>query len=133
MARHNELEVPKFKKASACTVAQCLDALENILMYQRTRWPIRLVIVISAWDAVDGSPTPGSWLRDEAPALHSFAKSNSDMVEWNLYGVSAQGGMLPAERDTLLARGSVRERVYARSAAGEPVPLVEPLRWVLWK
>ena len=129
----NELEPPKFKNEFACTVAQCLDALENILMYQRTRWPIRLVIVISAWDTVDDSPTPASWLRDRAPALDSFAKANTDMVEWNLYGVSAQGGMLPAERDRLLARGSVRERVYARSASGDDVPLVEPLRWVLRK
>ena len=128
-----KLELPRFQNASACTVAQCLDALENILMYQRMRWPIRVVIVISAWDTVDGSPTPASWLRDRAPALESFANANTDMVQWNLYGVSAQGGSLPAQREELLARGSVRERVYARNASGEAVTVTEPLRWVLWK
>ena len=129
----NAREVPEFENAAACTVAQCLDALENILWYRRSRWPIRLVIVISAWDTVDGSLTPAEWLRDRAPALDSFANANTDMVEWSLYGVSAQGGRLPDDRDELLARGSVRERAYARSARGDAVSLAEPLRWVLWK
>ena len=128
-----ERELPQFENAAACTVAQCLDALENILWYKRTGWPIRLVIVISAWDTVDGSPTPAEWLKDRAPALDSFANANTDMVEWSLYGVSAQGGSLPADRDELLARGRVRERVYARDASGHLVSLAEPLRWVLWK
>ena len=129
----SEGEVPKFENASACTVAQCLDALENILWSRRSGWPIRLVIVISAWDTVDGSPTSGEWLKDRAPALISFANANRDMVEWSLYGVSAQGGRLPNDRDELLARGSVRERAYARNARGDTVSLAEPLRWVLWK
>ena len=128
-----EPELSQFKNSYACTVAHCIDALENVLMYQRVRWPVRVVIVISAWDAVDGSPTPASWLRDRAPALESFANANTDMMEWNLYGVSAQGGKLPAHKEDLLARGSVRERVYARNAHGDPVAITEPLRWVLWK
>ena len=41
-----ELELPRFQAMSACTVAKCIDALENILMYQRTQWPIRLGIII---------------------------------------------------------------------------------------
>ena len=128
-----ETELPQFRPAEACTAAQCLDALENILVYQRTRWPIRLGIVISAWDTVDGSPTPASWLKDRVPALHSFVNANTDMLEWNLYGVSAQGGRLPAQREELLARGSVRDRVYAQNASGDAVSVTEPLRWVLWK
>ena len=55
------------------------------------------------------------------------------MIEWSLYGVSAQGGTLPDQRDELLARGSVRNRVYARNANGAEVPVTDPLRWALWK
>lgn len=128
-----ELKLPEFQRSDACTAARCLDALENILWYRRTQWPIRLVIVVSAWDTVDGSVTPAEWLKDRLPALDCFANANKDMVEWSLYGVSAQGGSLPDDRDELLARGSVRQRVYARNAIGDDVPLVEPLRWVLWK
>ena len=127
------IELPKFRAVSACTVAKCIDALENILTYQRTRWPIRLGIVISAWDTVEGSPTPASWLKDRAPALDCFASANTDMIEWSLYGVSAQGGKLPTQKDELLARGSVRDRVYARNESGAEVPLTDPLRWALWK
>ena len=131
--RSTALELPEFRAVSACTVAKCIDALENILTYQRTRWPIRLGIVISAWDTVEGSPTPASWLKDRAPALDSFASANPDMIEWSLYGVSAQGGKLPAQKDELLALGSVRNRVSARNASGAEVPLTDPLRWALWK
>ena len=128
-----ELEPPKFQSASACTVARCVDALENIFFSQRSRWPIRLGIVISAWDTVEGSLTPESWLKDRAPALDSFARANTDMIEWSFYGVSAQGGTLPAQRDELLAQGSVRDRAYAQNASGATVPVTEPLRWALWK
>ena len=131
--RSTSREPPQFEAVSACTVAKYLDALENILTYQRARWPIRLGIIISAWDTVDGSPTPASWLKDRAPALDSFASANNDMIQWNLYGVSAQGGMLPEDRDRLLACGSVRERVFARDARGAAVPITDPLRWALWK
>ena len=129
-----KLELPKYQPKSACTVAKYLDALENILTDQRKRWPIRLGIVISAWDTVDGSPTPARWLKDRVPALASFARANTDMIKWSLYGVSAQGGKLPDHRDELLARGSgsVRDRAYARNESGDVVPVTEPLRWTLW-
>ena len=132
-AHSTELILPEFRAQSACTVAKCIDALENILTCQRTRWPIRLGIIISAWDTVEGSPTPASWLRDRAPALDSFSRANTDMIEWSLYGVSAQGGKLPCQRDKLLARGSVRDRAYARNANGDAVPVTDPLRWAVWK
>ena len=128
-----ERELPKFRPGNACTAAQCLDALENILAYQRTQWPVRLGIVISAWDTVDGLPTPASWLKERLPALHSFVNANTDMVDWRVYGVSAQGGRYPGQREELLAQGSVRNRVYAQNANGDAVALTEPLRWVLWK
>lgn len=128
-----EIELPEFRAKSACTVAKCIDALENILTRQRTRWPIRLGIIISAWDTVEGSLTPASWLMDRAPALDSFFRANTDMIEWSLYGVSAQGGTLPDERDELLARGSVRNRVYALNENGVEVPFTDPLRWAVWQ
>ena len=118
---------------SACTVAKCIDALENILACQQTRWPMRLGMIISAWDTVAGSPTPATWLKDRAPALDSFVRANTDMVRWSLYGVSAQGGRLPDERDNLLAKGNVRDRVYARDANGNEVSVTNPLRWALGK
>ena len=130
--RRAELELPKFQAKSACTVAKYLDALENILTDQRAQWPIRLAIVISAWDTVDGSQTPASWLQVNVPALASFAKANTDMIKWSLYGVSAQGGKLPDRRDELLACGDVRDRAYARNESGAAVPVTEPLRWSLW-
>lgn len=132
-AHSTKLELPKFRAQSACTVAKCIDGLENILTSQRSRWPIRLGIIISAWDTVEGSLTPASWLKDRAPALDSFSRANSDMIKWSLYGVSAQGGTLPDQREELLARGSVRNRVYARDADGVAVPVTDPLRWAVWK
>lgn len=127
------LDPPKFQAGSACTAAKCIDALENILAFKRTSWPIRLGIVISAWDTVEGSPTPKSWLNRNLPALDGFATANTDMIDWTLYGVSAQGGKLPTQRDKLLASGSVRKRVYARNASGGSVPVTDPLCWALTK
>ena len=131
--RTSEHQLSKFRTESACTAAKCIDALENVLTYQRKRWPIRLAIIISAWDTVDGSPTPASWLKENVPALDSFARANTDMIQWNLYGVSAQGGKLPKQRDKLLKLGNVRNRVYAHNSSGARVPITDPLHWALWK
>ncbi len=124
-------ELPKFEARAACTTAKHLDALENVLMHRRDNWPVRLGVIVSAWDMVHGSPTPETWLQDNAPALVSFLDANKDMVVSRLFGVSAQGGRLPQDRNELLARGSLRERAYAREADGSTVSVAEPLRWAV--
>jgi hypothetical protein len=121
-----------FEPRDASTAAKHLDALENVLAELNVGLPVRLAVVVSAWDVVDGDPTPKEWLTSEVPAVDSFLARNGDLVTPAIFGVSAQGGRLPQQREELLERGDVRERAYARDADGRAVSLVEPLRWACW-
>lgn len=129
-----EVVVTPFELKAACTSAKYVDALENVLEILRDRWPVRLAVVISAWDEVDQSAlvTPEQWLRQNVPALWGFVTSNPEMLTAQVFGVSALGGRLPGDRESLLARGSVRNRAYARGATGTTLPMTAPLTWALW-
>lgn len=123
-------DLPKFEARMACTVATLVDALENILSAVGPR-TMRVGLVVSAWDTVDADPTPAHWARQELPALVSFL-GNHERVEYEVFGVSAQGGRLPDDQKQLLEKGSVRDRAYARDAAGGRVGLARPLEWALF-
>jgi len=122
---------PRFSSRMACTAAKLVDAIENVLALKRSAWPVRLAIVVSAWDTVDGDPTPNAWLERELPAIHSLCNANADRITVATFGVSAQGGRLPQDRAALLDKGTVLHRCFARDETGEPVPLSSPLEWAL--
>ena len=126
------IESVRFSPRMACTAAKLVDALENVLDRRSAGDPLRVGLVVSAWDTVDGKPTPAEWLQDRLPAIVSFAEVNHDRVSLAVFGVSAQGGALPGDRDDLLHKGSVLERSFARNAVGKAVPLSAPLEWVLF-
>ncbi len=71
-----------------------VELLQTILRL-RAGLPLRLVIVISAWDAqlmVDASVTPQSWLESDVPLLAQFIEANSEHLPTLAFGISAQGG-----------------------------------------
>ena len=115
----------------AATAAELIDVFENVTELCRESWPIRLAVIISAWDRVDGDPTPQEWLATRLPAVLATIESNPDIAALEVFGVSAQGGPLEA-REELLTRGEICDRVYARDRAGQPVSLVAPVRWAIF-
>jgi hypothetical protein len=121
----------RFETRFACTSAKLVDALENILAVRTSDSPARLAVVISAWDAKDGHDTPNEWLRHNLPAVARWCSANADRVTVAVFGVSAQGGSLPDQRQELLDKGSVLQRSFAHNGIGKNIPLSQPLRWVL--
>jgi hypothetical protein len=126
-----ESEEVEFHLRLACTAAKTIDALENILAIRPEGTPLRIGVVISAWDAVDDSLTPSSWLQQRLPAVASFLDMNGDRLSVEVFGVSGQGGRLPEQKEELLKKGSVLDRAYARDRAGASVAFSDPLRWAV--
>jgi hypothetical protein len=126
------LEQPiRFEPRYACTAAKLIDAIENIIDAAGPRLPVRLGIVVSAWDEVDGSPTPQEWVEQQLPAVWQLCISNPDRVDARVFGISALGGRLPDDKESLLKLSGVVDRAYGRDADGTPVPLSEPISWAL--
>jgi hypothetical protein len=115
----------------ASTAAELIDVFENVAELCRERWPIRVAVIVSAWDTVDGDPTPYEWLRTRLPGLLATIESNPDIAELEVFGVSAQGGPLD-DRQELLEKGEICDRVFARDRDGQAVTLVAPVRWAIY-
>jgi hypothetical protein len=117
----------------ASTAAELIDVFENITELCNNRWPIRFGIVVSAWDRVEGQPvpTPYEWMQKRLPGVLATLESNPDIAEFEVFGVSAQGGSLD-DKEELLAKGEICDRVFARNRSGGEISLVEPIRWAIW-
>jgi hypothetical protein len=117
----------------ACTAAELIDVFENLAECWSDRRPIRVGVVISAWDRVGGDPkpTPYEWMAARLPGVLATLESNRDVADFEVFGVSAQGGALE-DRDELLAKGEICDRVFAEDRDGRAVSLVDPIRWAIW-
>lgn len=118
-----------FEARRACTSACLLDVLENALASNSAR-SIRVALVVSAWDLVDGVASPTEWAMREVPAVMNFLRFH-DRITYTAFGVSAQGGALPERLDELIALGSVSERAYAIDGEGRRVPISAPIAWAV--
>lgn len=94
--------------------------------------PIRVSLVISAWDREPETLKPQEWLSKNAPMLAQFLEVDTDEVEATVWGVSAQGADLSDERvrEKYKDKDPIdRARIHA--ADGTEVGVAAPLLWVL--
>lgn len=102
--------------------------------------PRRLAVVMSAWDRVEGEQkTPEQLLASSLPLLDQYLRNGRDPWEWQVWGVSAQGGVYEdpekdqhfettaALRD--LDRASDRIKVLRDSTVTTDITL--PLEWLI--
>jgi hypothetical protein len=123
----------------APTQVQLVELLQFVQQRSKTEFPIRLGIVISAWDIVrskhgqqySGSAGAESWLKDRLPYLMQFMRSNPEFINVRIYGVSAQGGDLSADRQALQRFARTAERILIEGPDCAPHDISEPIRWCL--
>jgi hypothetical protein len=98
----------------------------------RSPRPIRVSVVISAWDLQPEPLSPQKWMTKNASLLAQYLAVNDDEVEGKVFGVSAQGGSFADQkvRDELLNEDPIT-RAHAHAADGTTAGIAAPLRWVL--
>lgn len=71
---------------------QYIDLLQLLLGSYAGKPMKKVSIIISAWDnhTVEGRD-PDNWLNYHAPMLYQFIKANEDKVQFQVFGISAQG------------------------------------------
>jgi len=93
----------------------------------------KIVVMISAWDVVDGDSSaqaPEEWLQNNRPMLWQYLRNNEEKWNVRVYGVSAQGGGLPAERERLSDIDVPSERVLLVGPDAPKHDLTAPLYWL---
>lgn len=115
-------------------IPQQVQLVELLQFLQRPpfrRIQRRLAVIVSAWDVIaDRRLSPEVWLRRELPLLHQFLQSNGSSFNFRIYGISAQGGNLDKEKDSLLEK-IPSERIECFGDGVQPHDLTAPIHWLM--
>ena len=121
----------------APTQVQLVGLLQFLEPYVAARSPIRLAIIVSAWDQVlqkSGEVNPAAWIPARMPYLDQYLKSHFEMLTVRVYGVSAQGGDLTSDVVRLSSISPASNRIIVRGVDCTPHDITEPVRWALgWR
>ncbi|MBA4760006.1 MAG: hypothetical protein H2052_17075 [Sphingosinicella sp.] len=93
----------------------------------------KLALIVSAWDVVaDCAQTePYYWLATNCAMLEQFLRFNSHLWDVRVYGISAQGGRLPEDRERLMKISKPSERIKVVGHGAEQHDITAPLRWLI--
>ena len=91
----------------------------------------RLAVIVSAWDLVHSKDLPLNWLARELPLLDQFLINADSRLEFRVYGVSAQGGQLPEDFDSLSAYDKASDRIQVVLDGLPSHDITAPIRWAL--
>jgi GTPase SAR1 family protein len=118
--------------AQSSTQVQLVDILQLLMRLRQTETKMRVAIVISAWDVVKAKIPPAVWLERRLPLLSQYVRANPDKMASDVFGVSAQGGDLTADRVSLLHASVPSSRCYVvRGSSLDRMPITAPLQFLL--
>ncbi|MCP1442494.1 hypothetical protein J3D54_001626 [Pseudomonas sp. GGS8] len=124
----------------APTQVRIVDLLQMLMSGELDIGERRLALLISAWDRVEGEElTPAEILDSKLPLLSQYLRSSRDPWIWQVWGLSAQGGVYEdpekddnfPETDKLrdLERASDRIKVVDDSTVTSDI--TKPLEWLM--
>lgn len=114
----------------ASTQAQLTDIAQELVLLRAGR-PLRLGLILSAWDSQEaGDLKPGEWATMHLPLLVQTL-DNEPMVAWEVFGVSAQGGDFAGPGRAELEKLDVADRPKLQRRDGQQVGIGAPMQWAL--
>ncbi len=90
----------------------------------------KVAVIISAWDVIQETITPKQWIEKRTPLLDQYLKANSDLIDYEVFGVSAQGGDIEKDKDSLLDKNEPYERIIAKDSDNNDISICEPIIWI---
>nr|WP_275583660.1 hypothetical protein [Archangium primigenium] len=103
-------------------------------LLERAQRKLRIAVVVSAWDLVESlGMSPHGFINREIPLLQQFLAANDDLLDHNVFGVSAQGGDITdeAEKQTLLELDDALKRIKVRHDQETSQDITKPIAWLL--
>jgi Double-GTPase 1 len=132
--QQSDAERPWEIKAASAQV-QLVDVLQFIAEHSDAPRPLRVALLISAWDTVGSAAgdlrpkEPAKFLEREWALVAQYLRANPQSFTSRTYGVSAYGGK-PGELGALAERPP-HERSQLVEGAETSNDLTRPLRWLL--
>lgn len=117
--------------------SKLVEILQTLLFLRDSDSPLRVAIMISAWDLVQSAlgtrdpMTPSQFLNSNIALLAQYLECNSQIIEFVVFGVSAQGGNYDDDvTRTCLLEKRPWERGIVTEVDGDHNDLSRPLRWL---
>lgn len=111
------------------TQVKLVELLQFIL--ERATRKVRIAMVVSAWDLVDRvGLAPHKYVSRAMPLLQQFLEANDDLLAHAVFGVSAQGGVIPDDKGALLELDAL-QRIKVRQNDDTSHDITKPIAWLL--
>lgn len=107
------------------TQVKLVDLLQ-LLRFAEVGASRRVVVIVSAWDLVGGDPR--EWLRARLPLLDQYLRANQESEQVIVYGISAQGGRLPEDKERLASVARPSDRISVVGPGASQHDVTSPLR-----
>lgn len=120
-----------FTASRCCSQVKYVDLLQQIIEHGPGT-PLRCAVVVSAMDTLDGTEfqdRPDLFVSKRLSMVDQYLRTNRDLFDSKIYGVSAQGGQYDtATIETLAKLGSQRIRVCGSGKRDNDIS--RPVRWL---
>ena len=114
------------------TQVQLVDLLQFHILRVNVRSPFRIAVIVSAWDLVCGeNMSPEEWFAARLPLLDQYLKANHEMCAVRIYGVSAQGGDVEKDAESLQDEYNPSKRIIVVGKGCNANDLTAPIRWLM--
>jgi hypothetical protein len=112
-----------------------IDILQFISFYKPNIFPLKLTVLISAWDIVQKTSkkgeTPTTWLENKLPLLYQYLFCNSELFEIMVIGISAQGcNYEDHEQVTEMLSKKPQERILINDGSKEYHDITTIIAWL---
>jgi hypothetical protein len=122
-------EQPVWQAKDAPTALKLVELLQNIARVG-VKQPVRLALIVSAWDRVDAEDSPQDWIAKRLPLVFQYLTANPELFCVRFYGVSAQGGELDKAHELrAVSRPSDRIQIVGEGVT-EVHDISAPVQWV---
>lgn len=129
------IQTPEWQPKYAPAQVKIVQLLSDFLRAPFTSRRRRLALMISAWDlARDQHLTPDAWLAVNMPLVDQFLRSNPELFEHRVYGLSAQGVKLDdddAVEEIADITPSKRIQIVGKDIDANEHDLTRPLVWLM--
>lgn len=135
-----QADVVDWSAEFAPTQVQLVELLQFLMSGDLDVGPRRLAVLISAWDEVEGDGlAPEEVLSIKLPLLEQYLRNGRDPWVWQVWGVSAQGGVYedPDRGEQLEATAALREierpsdRIKVVNGKSVSSDITQPLEWLI--
>ena len=124
----------RYDPSTAPIPVKLTDIIQLVISRRPEFSRVRIAVVASAWDVElrtgDAARSPSEWFKQDLSLLWQYFESNRDAIEYEIFGVSAQGGDYEHDAE-LLEKKLPSDRVIVSAGGVTDNDISRPLRWAI--